>query len=339
MRVFITGGTGFVGSRFHLLLNARGDQTVRYDLIPPVDGDQAGFVQGDIRDLEKMTAAMKGCDAVLHLAAAHHDFGITAATFEEVNVEGTQRVCDAMDANGITNVCFYSTVAVYGDQQPPVDESSPTMPVTDYGKTKLKAESICQHWAHTTDDRRCLVIRPTVIFGPNHFANMYSLIRQIEGGKFVRVGKMDNTKSLAYIDNIVDATLKLWPDANQLAYECVNYVDKPDLISRQIVEEIYKSLGRRPSKFYLPFFAARILALPFDLVIAITGKNLPISTARIEKLALANTRYEADRIHKLVKSSPVSIAEGIQKMVDWYLTAGKTSQPLDRRPPANCQGC
>lgn len=312
---------------------------MRLDLHPPAGNDVKGFISGDIRDRSLLSSAMSGCGAVLHLAAAHHDFGISAETFRDVNVDGTQNVCDAMEEHGITNLCFYSTVAVYGSQQPPIDESTPPRPVSEYGKTKLEAEKICEQWALSESGRRSLVVRPTVIFGPNHFANMFSLIRQIESGKFVRVGKMDNTKSLAYIDNIVDVTMKLWFQNHHAAsaYECVNYVDKPDLTSRQIVDEIYKSLGRAPRNIYLPYFAARLLAVPFDLLIGITRQNLPISTARIHKLAVANTRYEADKVHKLVKSTPLSLTDGIQKMVRWYLDEGKHQTQPDRRPPATVQ--
>ena len=85
-RVLITGGTGFVGSKFFDLLRNRGLEIVRFDLLPPSDNTK--FVKGDVRDKAAIDAAIAGVDAVVHLAAAHHDFGISAKTFYDVNVQG-----------------------------------------------------------------------------------------------------------------------------------------------------------------------------------------------------------------------------------------------------------
>ncbi len=334
MKVLITGGAGFVGSRFHEMLTDLGHETVRFDLLPP--DDKSEFVKGDVRDLEALTAAMQGCDAVLHLAAAHHDFGIATQTFHDVNVMGMENVCAAMLTNSIKRLCFYSTVAVYGEQKPPVDESTTPAPISDYGKTKLLAEAVCEKWSQQGNGNRCLVMRPTVIFGPNHFANMYTLVRQIESGKFVCVGKMENIKSLAYIDNIVNATIELWlNDAGDASgYQCLNYIDKPDLSSRQIVNEIYKGLEKNPPKIFIPYPIAQLLALPFDLIIKLTGKNLPISSARIRKLAVSNTQVEADKVHQATKLKGIPLKDGIRNMVQWYVSKGKQLKQSNRRPHA-----
>ncbi len=339
MRIFVTGGTGFVGSRFQQLLTARRIETVIYDLLAPRSDRSVEYTRGDVRDQKKLTAAMSGCDAVLHLAAAHHDFGIAPQTFHDVNVQGMHNVCAAMQANGINDLCFYSTVAVYGDQPAPIDEATTPAPISEYGKTKWAAELVCQKWVADNLKAHCLVIRPTVIFGPEHFANMYALIRQIDRRRFVRVGNMQNIKSLAYIDNIVNATIELWIDrpANAPRYQCLNYVDKPDLTSRQIMDAVYQGLGRKPGVLFVPYSLARLLAVPFDIVIGLTGKNLPISSARIKKLTVAHTQYEADKIHKLVNPPQVPLVKGIENMVQWYLGEGKQAVPLNRRPPANCQ--
>src|SRR5690625_7897155 len=89
---------------------------------------------------------MTGCTAVLNLAAAHHDFGIGTATFESVNVGGARTVCAAMEHHGITNLCFYSSVAVYGEHTSPPDEHTVPDPVNDYGRTKLAAEGVYRAW-------------------------------------------------------------------------------------------------------------------------------------------------------------------------------------------------
>ncbi len=334
MNILITGGTGFVGTAFRTALAKRGHSFVSFDLHPP-DQPAGEYIRGDVRDPPALTAAMKNVDAVIHLAAAHHDFGISRETFEAVNIEGTQNVCTAMCECGVKKLVFYSTVALYGSKAGIATESSAPAPESDYGRTKLGAEAECRKWSESNQQNHCLILRPTVIFGPGNFANMYSLIRQVESGKFLRVGAMENIKSLAYVDNIVAATLSLWLDKPEKldGFEIFNYVDQPDLTSRQIVEAIYSGLGRKPPAFFVPYLIARLLVVPFDLIIKLTGKNLPVSSARIRKLAKANTQFDASRIHDLIEIETRSVQSGIREMVEWYLEAGKQATAPNRRPP------
>lgn len=341
MKVLITGGTGFVGTVFQRILSEKGHTCISFDLHPPMLTPASSsvphkFIRGDVRDFDALDQAMQGIDAVVHLAAAHHDFGIADSTFYDVNVGGMKNVCDTMQKHGVTRLCFYSTVALYGNQpMPPTEETTPA-PETPYGKTKLEAEQVCRQWCVEDAENQCLIIRPTVIFGPNSFANMYSLIRQIDSGKFLRIGKMSNVKSLAYIDNIVSATIELWIDQQvpRQGVECLNYVDLPDLSSWQIVQAVYEGLGRKPSAIALPYGLARALVFPMDAIIALTDKNLPVSSARIRKLALANTQIDASKMHALTKPAKYSVTDGISKMIQWYQAGGKDETAPNRRPPA-----
>lgn len=334
MRILVTGGTGFIGARACSLFSQLGHQCVAYDLHPFNEENQVEFVQGDIRDADRLTQASRGADAILHLAAAHHDFGISTETFRSVNVGGAKNVCDAASANGIKHICSASSVAVYGQQKPPIDESSQPKPESMYGKTKLEAEAVFKEWSASGDSNRCLVIRPTVVFGPGNFANMYMLIRQIESGKFLRVGKMDNIKSLAYIDNLLQAMHEIWLNnpSVQSGFEIYNYVDKPDLTSREIVNVIYRELNRKPPAFAVPYPMAFLLAIPFEIVIRLTGKNLPVSLARIRKLAKTGTQFEADKIHRAVTKPLIPLDNAIAEMVRWYVNSGKDQDAPDRRP-------
>ncbi|MCP4476616.1 MAG: NAD(P)-dependent oxidoreductase, partial [Planctomycetaceae bacterium] len=214
MNILITGGTGFVGSVFCRLLTDEGHYCTCFDLHEPSselsNNSNVKFIQGDVRDIAALNKAMVGVDAVIHLAAAHHDFGISEQTFHDVNVGGMSNVCDSMQQHGVRKLCFFSTVALYGKQDTPPTETTEPKPNSPYGSTKLAAEKVCIQWCEADQANQCLVMRPTVIFGPNSFANMYSLIRQIDSGKFLRVGKMANIKSLAFVDNIVSTSINLW---------------------------------------------------------------------------------------------------------------------------------
>jgi nucleoside-diphosphate-sugar epimerase len=330
----ITGGSGFIGSYFCETLAAAGHHLTILDLIEPPPGTPHDrFVKGDIRDAAACREALEGCDRLLHLAAAHHDFGIERATFFDVNEQGARVLCDAMDAHGVESVCFYSTVATYGEIPEPRHEDSHPEPVSPYGESKLAGEGVFKEWVERAEGRRCLVIRPTVTFGPRNFANMYTLIDQIHRGRFLIVGKGTNIKSLSYVENIVQASLFLWDKDDRPAHDVVNYIDKPDLTSIEITTAVCESLGRKlPPR--LPFWLVRLMAIPFDLVIALTGKNLPVSSARVKKMFLAQTKYEADRVLASGFEPDATLREGIDRMVKWYLETGKDEEAEWHQPPA-----
>lgn len=341
MKILITGGSGFIGAYFHRDLRALGHtDLLTLDLVEPEGvAAEAPYIKGDIRDPNALDRAMEGVDLVIHLAAAHHDFGIAHDTYYSVNEHGSKVLCDAMDRAGIRQVVFYSTVATYGSAPTPHEEDAPTDPETPYGGSKLKGEGVFRAWAAGGDGRRALVIRPTVTFGPQNFANMYSLIRQIDSGKYLRFGAGTNIKSLSYVENIVDATLFLLglkgdkPNRTIEPFEIFNFIDKPDMTSTQISDTVSKCLGKKPAPC-VPYWVGMLLGLPFDVVIKLTGKNLPISTARIKKLYKTETKFEADKILSTGFKPSIPLAEGIDRMVRWYQAEGKNQDATWHIPPA-----
>jgi nucleoside-diphosphate-sugar epimerase len=338
VRFCITGGSGFIGSHFCERLSADGHEIVILDLIePPAGLPRDRFVRGDIRDPDACREAMQGADRLLHLAAAHHDFGIPDATFFDVNERGARVLCDVADELSIRNACFYSTVAVYGSAPLPHDENTTPEPLTPYGQSKLAAEMVFRTWTEKGEGRRCPVIRPTVTFGPRNFANMYSLIRQVYGGMFVFMGKCANIKSLSYVDNLLDATFFLLEKDDLPAFDMYNCVEKPDFTSRQIAETIFEALGRAPTRRRIPLWLGLFLALPFDIVIKLTGRNLAISGERLKKLFQTPTKFEADKIRAAGFEPRVSLREGIERMVTWYVEQGRHESSEWHLPPDEVQ--
>lgn len=334
-RVAVLGGSGFIGSHVIGTLVDLGVDVVNVDLyaaehpLPPSVTD----VRADIRDTAALTAALTGCDAVLNLAAAHHDFGLTPATFTSVNVDGARSVVEAMDAAGVVNLCFYSSVAVYGDAGPRPDETSEPRPVNDYGRTKLQAEGIYRAWRDTAAGRRLLVIRPAVVFGPRNYANVYRMIHQVARRRFLPVGKGTNRKSMIYVENIVAAIVHLWMQPALREDEVYNCVDQPDLTSAEILAEVYRGLGRRVPRGHLPLQPAVVAAKPFDVIAKATGKNLPITSDRIRKIADVETSFAAERIRATGYTQPVSLRDGLAAMVRWYLEQGRYVTPVEHLPP------
>lgn len=334
MRVCITGATGFIGYQLFSRLVATGHHVRGLDLIPP-EGEQRlpDFVHGDIRDPAAVRHALEGADTVFSLAAAHHDFGIDEKTYFAVNEYGSQVLCDELDRLGIRKVCWYSSCAVYGDCPAPRHEGATPRPNSPYGASKLAGERVLHAWTKKGDGRSALIIRPTITFGPQNVANMYSLIRQVASGRFVIAGKASNYKSLSYVENLLDATLFLWQRGFE-GSEIYNFVEKPDLTSREIAQSVAEALGKRSAGPTVPMPAALALALPFDAFTAITGRDLGISSMRIRKLFANETRFESDKLASIGFRSSVSVREGIARMVQWWQQFGAKAVPKWRQPPA-----
>ena len=320
-KVFFTGGSGFIGSWFGRMAWLKEQLSVNLDLAPSGAERFTKTVKGDIRKLDDLRQAIDSVrgfipDVIISLAAAHKDFGITRDEYFDTNAGGIKNICTFANEIGTKKIVYYSSVAVYGYPGKPSNERLPPAPVHDYGASKLRAEEILREWASESNDRCVLIIRPTVVYGEGNMANMYRLIRQIDRGLYFHVGKGNQVKSIAYVENLVQATIWLI-ERMKPGVAVYNYSDLPHLTNRQIASVIAKAL-QRSEPLTMPKSILKALAIPFDLAISLTGKDLPISSARVEKFA-TETWHNADKIRKEGFEPKVDNYEGLQRMVRWYL--------------------
>lgn len=172
-RVLVTGGAGFIGANLVPRLVEAG-HTVRVldDLrtgrAEYLDGVDAEIVRGDIADGETLDAALRGVDAVVHLAAAGsvvESVADPAANFRN-NAIGTFGVLDAARRAGVERLVFSSTGgALIGNATPPVDETSLPKPISPYGASKLTAEAYLHAFA-VAYGMRTVALRFANVYGP-----------------------------------------------------------------------------------------------------------------------------------------------------------------------------
>ena len=152
-RVLITGGSGFIGSHVVDSLLDAGHEVVNYDLRPSPyhSPDEIETVIGDLDDTDAIAAALRGCDAAIHLAACA-DVGIVIedpAGAERANSRGTLSVLEACRAEGVKRVVYGSTIWVYdgSDDDPVTEDSALNLPKHLYTATKLAGEMYCTSYA------------------------------------------------------------------------------------------------------------------------------------------------------------------------------------------------
>jgi len=319
MKILVIGSTGFIGQFLIKKLVEKKHEVVGLDINPGPEelSKLCTCFAGNMLSPKDVLEAAQGVDLIITLAAKHHDFGVTRQEFFKVNETGTKILLDCASKLRIKKLIFYSTVAVYGIQKEPTTENTPPKPDNDYGESKLAAEKVIQKWCDEDNSRCGVIIRPTVIFGPNNYANVYNLIDKIYKKKFIFVGKGDNVKSVAYVENLVDATIFLI-DKLRPGIQVFNYSDEPQMTIAQTVDVITTNLPYGVPKIRLPLFLAVTLGGIFDLLAKLTGRNLPITAVRMKKFATA-THHRSDKIRKLGFKQKIEIGEGFRRMVDWYL--------------------
>jgi nucleoside-diphosphate-sugar epimerase len=194
MKYFITGGAGFLGINLIRYLLEQGHEAVSYDFADTFDyaekdDPRVTIIIGDIRDLEKMKAAMAGCDIVVHTAAA-----LPLYSKEDIfstDIDGSRNVLEAALSNGIHRVVQVSSTAVYGiPDHHPLREDDRLEGVGPYGEAKIKAEEVC---AEYRSKGMCVpIIRPKSFIGPERlgvFALFYDWAKDGHGFPMIGNGK------------------------------------------------------------------------------------------------------------------------------------------------------
>lgn len=310
MNICTLGGSGFVGTRLISIL-AKTHSVLNLDKAS--SAAHPGLTQiADVREPKSFASDLVGQDAVVLLAAEHRDDVTPTSLYYDVNVQGMRNVLNAMDAAGVKQIVFTSSVAIYGMNHPqPPKETSNEAPFNHYGKSKWEAEQVLQQWIEKGNGRSALIVRPTVIFGEGNRGNVYNLLKQIYTGKFLMIGNGRNRKSMAYVGNIV-AFIKHKLEVGFSGVEIYNYVDTPDFDMNTLVSEIYRHKGQSAPKLRIPYPIGILGGYCFDLLARVTGKKLPISSIRVQKFC-SSTEINSEKLDRCDFVRPFDFKESLQR--------------------------
>jgi len=174
MKVFIPGGAGYVGSKLIPALLQKDYEVVVYDLFLYGENvfddlenkNNLTLIKGDIRDLDKIEKAVKGCDAVIHLACISNDpsFELNPILGKSVNLDSFKPFVEICKKHKIKRFIYASSSAVYGiKSEENVTEEMSLEPLTDYSRFKIECEKILLK--HMDEDFECCILRPATICG------------------------------------------------------------------------------------------------------------------------------------------------------------------------------
>jgi nucleoside-diphosphate-sugar epimerase len=304
---FVTGATGFIGSRLVGELVRRGD-VVRALVRPTssregLEDKRITAVVGDIGDPASLRAGMEGCSGVFHLAAYARNWARDPSTFFDLNVGGTRNVLAAARVAGVARIVLTSTMVTFGPTPPGFvgDEGMPRSTprfFTEYEESKTVAER--EALALAADGLPVVIVNPTRVYGPGKLTEGNSttiMIDLYDRGRFpVLLAGGANVANYAFVDDLVRGHL--------LAME------------RGRVGERYILGGENVSLGHL-----------FDLVDEVTGKrhlrfNLPAG------LAMAYSRVEKRKAEWLGLYPRITPGWVETFLRDWAYSSAKAEREL-----------
>ena len=267
--------------------------------------------------MHSLKEVLQGSDIVINLAAEHRDDVTPKSLYDDVNVKGSENICNACNELGIRKIIFTSSVAVYGFAPVGTDEKGEINYFNDYGRTKFLAEGKYREWLKQNPENSVTIIRPTVIFGEQNRGNVYNLLKQISGGHFPMVGSGKNRKSMNYVENVaafLEYELTHDLSAGEHLY---NYCDEPAYDMNSLVLDVYKFLGKpKKSLFHFPYWLAYCGGKCFDLLAFITRKKFAISSIRVKKFT-QNTYFTSTNIKNTDFKPPVKLEDGLKQTIEY----------------------
>ncbi len=332
MRLLLTGGTGFIGSR--LALEARQRQMdvvvtgmVKTDAERSRIGElnRAGIriEEGALQDAAFARHVVSDCDTVIHLAAAQHESGVPDSYFEDVNVGGTRSLLAASRDAGVRRFVYGSTIGVYGSAaNGRLDEGSPSNPDNIYGRTKLAAERVVREESGPVE---VSIVRISETYGPGDF-RLLKLFRAIDRGKFLMIGSGENQRQVMHVDDLVRALLLVAVHA-AAAGETFVLPGTEVLTTRQMVDVIAGALGRSVSRIRLPMWPFTAAAVLFEAVFKPLRIDPPLHRRRLDFFRKSFV-FSTDKAQRLLGFAPkVAFRDGARDTAEWYGRQGLLGRP------------
>ena len=323
MKVLVTGATGFLGG--HLIR-----EMVKGSHVPLCAYRQGSDIRSidelglpkvnfDLTDPASMSEAVNGVDAVIHLAA-YYTFTGRKELYESVNVQGTQRLLEACQENGVKRFLYCSSTETMGPvEHPPANEDAPLNPQYEYGRSKVKAEELV-----ISSGLDWTILRPSGIYGPSNVDDVaYYFITSFKGfaSKFI-IGSGKNYIQFVHVKDVVKGFL--------LALDNPTAVTRTYIISQArpyTYEEVYRLLagifGQPEPRWRLKKRLAIAFMFPIEgFNTLIDRENFLYRRETVESVT-SDRAYSIDRARRELGYEPDhDLPEGMMETVNWYRKNG-----------------
>ena len=323
MKVFVTGGTGFVGGHLVRRLLAEG-HTVRCLVRPTSDAADlkaagADLVLGDVCSPDGLVEAASGCEAAVHLAALLGLWGRSEADLRRINADGARNVARACREAGVGRFVHVSTPGVVGIRGLALaTETDEMQPTGAYERTKAEAERAVRE-VFADGAERFVIVRPDFVYGPGDRRRL-ELFDRIRRGRFRYLGDGSAQVRPTYVDDVIDGLL-LALTVPAAAGEVFN-IAGPRLVSfREFTSGIAAALDA-PAPRGVPVWLTRLAGLALGPVAWVRRRPPLVTGSRIRFLTVDHGTDIAKAERVLGFAPRVDLEEGLARTVAWYRDEG-----------------
>ena len=301
----IFGGNGFVGAFFaeFLALSNQFSKIYILDFEDIKDKDSSyrknqltnlknvEFIKCDVRNLIENFYPAEDVNLIANFAAIHREPGHQNHEYYETNLLGAENICKWASEVDCKKIIFTSSISPYGPSEKEKSESSIPNPVTAYGGSKLAAEKIHQEWqALNVSERRLIIVRPGVVFGPGEGGNVSRLIKAVLNRYFFYMGNKNTRKAGIYIKELCNA---MWwamenKEINKENIVLFNMSMNPGPTIEEYVNSISKISNIKVFVPSIPYKLLLLIAYLIDIFAKPIRLGHPFSPVRIKKLVNSN---------------------------------------------------
>jgi GlcNAc-P-P-Und epimerase len=319
-RVFVTGGSGFIGTNLIDSFLADGWEVLSFDREPVRDSRHSAFLRrGNLGDADALAALLRDFRPayVVHLAARTDLDGKTLADYD-ANITGVRNMIAAIRAAGtVERVVFASSRYVHRTEVFPAREDEYS-PFTAYGESKVETERIVRSGAL---DVPWALVRPTSIWGPWFRVPYRMFFDTVRKGVYVHPRGRRISKSYGYVGNVVHQIRQfLAVDAAKVNRRTLYVSDDRNMDVLEFAQIIQRAWGARPIR-QVPLALMKSLALAGDALKALGMSNPPLTSFRLSNL-LTPMNYDMSATIAVAGPSPFSLEQGVQRTVEWIRQHG-----------------
>ncbi|NTU72602.1 NAD-dependent epimerase/dehydratase family protein [Candidatus Roizmanbacteria bacterium] len=326
--VFITGGTGFVGTA---LVKRLALDNIKLTLSMLADDDAGKLpetvqkaVVDPLSETSDYSTVLQDQNIVIHLAARVHVLRETSTDplkeFSKVNLHGTERLARQAAQAGVKRFVFMSTIGVHGNNSGDTSytEADIARPHNSYSLSKHKAELALQSISKETG-MEVVIVRAPLAYGPCNPGNIFSLLRIVSKRIPLPLATISNKRSLIYVGNLVDAlTICAWHPA--AAGNIYLISDGEDISTPDLIRRTSSALGVSALLFPFPISLMKFFG-------KLTGKGGVVNRLN------GSLTVDSSKIRReLGWLPPFTMDEGLRETAKWFKSRAMPHDPFSEPP-------
>lgn len=326
MKALVTGATGFVGAAVLRYLIEQGHEVrvMRRASSPTgnIDGIDCETVVADLSDPETLVPAVKGCDAVFHVAADYRLWVPDPSVMYRANVDGTAALIRAAAEAGVTRFVYTSSVAAIGFNKDgtPGDETT-TATVDDmvghYKRSKFLAEVEAIRLARE-EGAPVVVVNPSAPFGPRDIKPTPTGRIIVEFAKGRMPAYVDTGLNVVHVDDVAAGHLQAY---HKGAIGERYILGGDNMMLQELLASVGAHLGRKPPGLKLPRAPLYPVAWIMERIGQLSG-NEPQVTVDAIRMAKKRMFYSSDKAKAAFGYAPRPGAEALADAADWFRDNG-----------------